>query len=199
MSAINPYHPPTASVSDEPSAREAWASAGVGRRLRAYLTDSFIMWLLAIAMTILASVVIQRLDLFGYAAVRAQRGDFAAFALTGGLGLWFVVAVYHPLMEVSPWQATFGKRGLGMRATDAAGRRMSLLRALVRHALRMFPFVPLFVYPSGGALVLTLALVVASIVMAKVGRDKLALHDWLSHTRVQRKTTTVEARPGPAA
>ena len=39
---------------------------------------------------------------------------------------------YFALMESSPWQATFGKRIVGLRVTDLSGRRITLLRSLVR-------------------------------------------------------------------
>lgn len=46
--------------------------------------------------------------------------------------------LYFAAMESSPWQATLGKRMLGLRVTDALGRRISFWRALGRNVLLLF-------------------------------------------------------------
>ncbi len=48
--------------------------------------------------------------------------------------------LYYALCESSPWQATLGKRLLGLRVTDLAGRRLSARRALLRALFRFLPF-----------------------------------------------------------
>ncbi len=50
-----------------------------------------------------------------------------------------VLALTGTLFEASPWQATPGKRWLGLRVIEAEGRRMTWRRAAVRHLARAVP------------------------------------------------------------
>ncbi|WP_407353256.1 RDD family protein [Luteimonas sp. R10] len=59
------------------------------------------------------------------AIVAALGPQLAAFVVLGLL--------YHVACEAAPWQATLGKRVLGLRVADAAGQRASPARALLRH------------------------------------------------------------------
>lgn len=80
------------------------------------------------------------------------------------------------LFEQSSWQATPGKRALGLRVADDRGRRLKAGHALLR-------------YLACGLSWLTLNVGHA---MAALPPERLSLHDRLSDTRVLR-------RPGPAA
>jgi hypothetical protein len=51
---------------------------------------------------------------------------FFFLAATGALALTWL---YHALMECSEWQATLGKKALGLVVTDMAGQRVSFGRA----------------------------------------------------------------------
>src|SRR5256886_15749655 len=44
-----------------------------------------------------------------------------------------VTWLYHALMESSEWQATLGKKALGLVVTDMVGRRVSFGRSTGRH------------------------------------------------------------------
>ncbi len=79
------------------------------------------------------------------------------------------------LFEQSPWQATPGKRALGLRVADEHGRRLKAGHALLRYLACGLSWLSLNV---GHA-------------MAALPPRRLALHDRLSDTRVLR-------RPGPA-
>ena len=60
---------------------------------------------------------------------------FAAVKATGPLGALFLLPfqlMYQPVMESSAWQGTVGKKICGLAVTDLRGRRISVLRALVR-------------------------------------------------------------------
>lgn len=83
-----------------------------------------------------------------------------AFALLG--------AAWHAWFEASPRQATPGQRALGLRVVDAAGARVTPLRALARHA-------------AGALSWLTLNLGHA---LALVPPERRALHDFVAGTRV---------------
>jgi uncharacterized RDD family membrane protein YckC len=69
------------------------------------------------------------------------------------LGVWLVASVtlwivlnwlYYAVMESSPWQATLGKRALGMAVTDLAGNRISFGRATGRWFARIVSGIPLW-------------------------------------------------------
>lgn len=59
---------------------------------------------------------------------------------------WIVFSVvlptwlYFSLAEASPWQATLGKRLLGLRVTDLNSKRLSLPHALLRNFLKLIPW-----------------------------------------------------------
>jgi uncharacterized RDD family membrane protein YckC len=90
--------------------------------------------------------------------------------------LWLPWAV---LFEASAWQATPGKRALGLQVTDAGGRRLKAGHALLRHL-------------SAGLSWLTLNLGQA---LALVPPAHLALHDRVSGTRVVRRAGVARMAP----
>jgi uncharacterized RDD family membrane protein YckC len=51
----------------------------------------------------------------------------------GIVGIFFAHWLYEAMMHSSSWQATLGKRALGMIVTDLDGRRLSFGRATGRH------------------------------------------------------------------
>ena len=83
-----------------------------------------------------------------------------------GLG-WFYVAG----LEASRWQATVGKRWMGIKVTDLQGKRIGFLRATGRHAAKYLSALPCFL----------------GFIMALFSSRGLALHDRLAGTRVVKK------------
>jgi uncharacterized RDD family membrane protein YckC len=83
-----------------------------------------------------------------------------------GLG-WFYVAG----LEASRWQATVGKRWMGIKVTDMQGQRIGFLRATGRHAAKYLSALPCFL----------------GFIMALFSSRGLALHDRLAGTRVVKK------------
>jgi uncharacterized RDD family membrane protein YckC len=85
---------------------------------------------------------------------------------------WLVVIplvwLYHPVMESSRWQATLGKRLCGLAVVSTGGRRISFVRALVRHFAK---------YLSG-------ALIGIGFLMIALTREKRGLHDMIAGTLV---------------
>jgi uncharacterized RDD family membrane protein YckC len=53
--------------------------------------------------------------------------------------------VYFGLMESGPWQATVGKRALGLMVTDTSGRRISFARASGRYFASILSSIILFI------------------------------------------------------
>jgi len=61
--------------------------------------------------------------------------EFSAFLL-----LVLPVILYFALFEHSSWQATWGKRKMGLRVIDTHGARLSLPRSLARSLLKFAPW-----------------------------------------------------------
>jgi len=95
------------------------------------------------------------------------------------LGLLFRIAIisaliqwlYFSLMESSVWQATLGKKALGLTVTDLEGRRISFGRATGRYFAKILS-------------TLTIGI---GYLMAGFTAKKQALHDMIAGTLVLRK------------
>jgi uncharacterized RDD family membrane protein YckC len=79
-----------------------------------------------------------------------------------------VLIVYWSLMESSRFQASIGKRALGIRVVDEHGRRLTTLRALGRNASKVFSVITLMV----------------GFAMAGWTKNKQALHDIIARCYV---------------
>ena len=94
---------------------------------------------------------------------------FFFLAATGALVFTWL---YHALMECSEWQATVGKKALGLVVTDMAGQRVSFGRATARHFGKIITnMVPAFL----------------GYVIAGFTQKKQALHDMLAGCLVLRR------------
>ena len=83
-----------------------------------------------------------------------------------------VTWLYHALMESSEWQATVGKKVLGLVVTDTDGRRVSFWRATGRHFGKILTnMVPLFI----------------GYIMAGFTEKKQALHDMIAGCLILRR------------
>lgn len=71
---------------------------------------------------------------------RALFDDPNSAEITAFLLLVAPVLLYFALFESSRWQATWGKRALGLRAMTIHGERAGFLRALWRNALKLLPW-----------------------------------------------------------
>jgi uncharacterized RDD family membrane protein YckC len=79
--------------------------------------------------------------------------------------------LYFSLMESSVWQATIGKKLLGLTVTDLEGRRISFGRATGRYFAKILSTLILFI----------------GYLMAGFTEKKQALHDMIAGTLVLRK------------
>jgi uncharacterized RDD family membrane protein YckC len=79
--------------------------------------------------------------------------------------------LYYALLESSAWQATLGKKALGLEVTDMAGQRISFARATGRYF---------------GKIVSAFILMIGFI-MAGFTAQKQALHDMMAGCLVIRK------------
>jgi len=106
-----------------------------------------------------------------------ELNDAGIFVLIGLIFLAATVSLvftwlYHALMESSEWQATVGKKALGLVVTDMAGQRVSFARSTGRHFGKIITnMVPLFI----------------GYIMAGFTEKKQALHDMLAGCLVLRR------------
>ena len=99
----------------------------------------------------------------------SSSGTSQAFAIT--LLIEMVYWLYHASLESSRWQATLGKRMLGLYVTDLAGQRISFARASGRYFGKSLEHFTFFF----------------GFLMAGFTAKKQALHDLLSGCLVLRK------------
>jgi uncharacterized RDD family membrane protein YckC len=82
--------------------------------------------------------------------------------------------LYHALMESSEWQATVGKKALGLVVTDLAGQRLSFGRSTGRHF---------------GKIITNMVPFLIGYIMAGFTEKKQALHDMLAGCLVLRRSS----------
>ncbi|MDR0359016.1 MAG: RDD family protein, partial [bacterium] len=112
-----------------PPSRPSQFYAGFGPRAGAFLVDSAVLAALLIGVLVVAAFL---LLLGATAEVVQSPWRFLVYGLWAFV-LWFLLAwIYCAGLESSPWQATLGKRALGLVVVDGRGRRVSFLRASVR-------------------------------------------------------------------
>ena len=119
-------------------ARDARASASPWQQLAAFGVDYL---LIAGYLALLTAVGVGLSGLGG----ASRRAGHAARRLLGHatafVTLTLPVALYFALWEASPWQATPGKRALGLRVVlVSGGRRVPFGRALLRPAVKLAPW-----------------------------------------------------------
>jgi uncharacterized RDD family membrane protein YckC len=102
------------------------------------------------------------------AAAQAQVAQLSGAILRVGLLAGGIAALYFVAFEACRWQATPGKRLLGLRVETTEGARLSIGRALLRHV-------------AGLASWLTLNL---GHLLVALRSDRRALHDLIAGTRV---------------
>jgi uncharacterized RDD family membrane protein YckC len=130
-------------VNDVPSAADDRAAyAGFWRRFAAWAIDYVVI-------------------LIGSIVLRAVTDPPALVILAG----YFL---YCALLESSPWQATLGKRALGLKVTNRRGERIGFARAAARFAAKLLS-------------VLTMLL---GYLLVLVTRRRQALHDLIAGTLV---------------
>jgi uncharacterized RDD family membrane protein YckC len=126
----------------------------------------------------------------------------ASAELTSFMLLVLPVLLYFALTESSRWQATIGKRAVGLRVTTMDGGQISLPRALLRNALKLIPWelahaclwrIPGWpLNPQEPPIWVTLGLILVWVVVAvyaislAISKTGQTLYDHLASVRVER-------------
>lgn len=151
------------------TARTSVAYAGFWLRLVAYVIDSLVLGIFvgfAILMPLMQGAGVTADN--PWTLFTSQSRQIAAINMLVTMAAW----LYWALMESSPWQATLGKKALGLVVTDLEGRRITFARASGRYF---------------GKIVSTIILCVGYL-MAGFTEKRQALHDILAGCLVMRKT-----------
>jgi uncharacterized RDD family membrane protein YckC len=171
--------------------------ANVWQRIGAFLLDYLI-----IAAYIVLLVIISFGLGFGplRSVFRAMFADPNSSEFSAFLLLVLPVILYFALLECSSWQATWGKRKMGLCVIDTYGVRLSFPRSLVRSLFKFVPWelthaclwripgwplaptTPSPIITAG--LVLAWILVAAYLVSMLVSKKHQALYDWITGTYV---------------
>jgi len=138
--------------------------AGFWRRTAAWVIDSLVLGII--------SVVLITLLVLLMSASGPQKALASAASLYAST--WLVAWLYYALMHSSSWQATPGKRAVGIKVTSLEGERIGFLHATGRYV---------------ATLVSTVMLGVGYLMAAFTAR-KQALHDMIAGTLVVSSNAT---------
>jgi uncharacterized RDD family membrane protein YckC len=147
---LNGWPDPAPAVEPPPPSGPVYA--GFWRRFAAALLDGLVMLTVA--------VVLQVTGLMPSGSPAAE----AVANLLSTVPAW----LYYAGLHASPWQATLGKRALGIKVTDHGGARIGFRRATARYLASVLSALSLF----------------AGYLAAAVTVDRRALHDVMAGTRV---------------
>lgn len=173
-SASAPYLPP---VQAGGTPQAPVGDAGFWLRLVAYLIDSFVLTiplvLIVVVLIIVTglSVALQELHP-GESPEEIFEAIGVGFILLGAGILTVATWLYYAIFESSAWQATPGKKALGLFVTDLNGNRISFARASGRFFAKMISGL----IPFG-----------IGYIMAGFTAKKQALHDIIAGCLVLRK------------
>jgi uncharacterized RDD family membrane protein YckC len=151
--------------------------AGFWLRVLAYLIDSAVIGIGFVVILIPLIFLTGLGDLLSRFHPDEDMNDFGLFLIVAMVFLATTVALvltwlYHAFMESSAWQATLGKKLLGLVVTDMAGKRVSFGRSTGRHFAKIITnMVPLLI----------------GYFMAAFTEKKQALHDMIAGCLVLRR------------
>ena len=132
---------------------------GFWKRVIAYLIDAFII---AFPVTMIFGTVIPQ-------TMMTENIQVTSVAVSMPQVIMLVASwVYFAGLESSAWQATVGKKLLGMKVTDTSGERIDFIKATVRYLSK---FLSSFIFMIG-------------FIMVAFTARKQGLHDFIAGTTV---------------
>jgi uncharacterized RDD family membrane protein YckC len=168
-----PGYVPPVQAAWQTSARPPVAYAGFWLRLVAFIIDAIVLHFVFTIVTLpfIASMGIRgimrgHMPMSPEELIPLMRQLFHIFLIRTVLN-W----LYYALLESSAWQATLGKKALGLEVTDMQGTRISFGRATGRFFAKII-----------SALILWIG-----FIMAGFTEEKQALHDMIAGTLVIRR------------
>lgn len=144
--------------------------AGFWRRFIAYLIDSFI------SVAVCAVIFL----IFGFSAISDMRDSYMAANSVSKLALGGIISLiciwlYFAFFESGGWQATLGKKAMGLKVTDLDSKRINFARATGRFFAKILSNLSFFI----------------GYIMAGFTAKKQALHDVIAETLVFKEMDTL--------
>jgi uncharacterized RDD family membrane protein YckC len=144
-------------------------------RFFAFLIDCAVLFVPILLLMVLSAVTVQIRGWWEHADAESMRQEWALLdrnfhqlLLLVAIGLGWI---YAAGLECSRWQATVGKRWMGIQVTDANGDRLGFLQATGRHFGKYLSALPCFL----------------GFMAALFSSRGMAWHDRLTDTRVVRQ------------
>lgn len=169
-------------------------AAGVWIRARAFLWDYLWISLYLVLLALVAVFVVP--DIQGL-----FQGSLVVAQLTGFLLVTMPVSLYFAVFDSKHFTGSFGKVKMKMQVVDSNGKAVNLMRSAVRTALKFTPWelshflvyrlvgngegnIPdIWMWAGAGIY----GLLFLYVLTAFLSKDKRALYDWLSGTKVIKK------------
>lgn len=148
---------------------EGITTSQLGRRYAARTIDSIVVFGLAMILFIPISVL-------------AATGSPLVAGAAGTISVVSIQILYGSLLEASAWQATLGKKWLGLRVYNAEGGRLTLPQSFVRTAIKDLPFILLALLPAGQ--LLSIGWLVCHVAAVQMSPVSQAIHDRFARTWV---------------
>jgi len=132
---------------------------GFWKRVIAYLIDAFII---AFPVTMIFGTVIPEV-------LKTENIEVTTVTVSMPQIIMLVASwVYFAGLESSAWQATIGKKMLGMKVTDAEGERINFVKASIRYVSK----------------ILSSFILMIGFIMVAFTTKKQGLHDFIAGTTV---------------
>ena len=133
---------------------------GFWKRVIAYLIDAFII---AFPVTMIFGTVIPQ-------TMMTENIQVTSVAVSMPQVIMLVASwVYFAGLESSAWQATVGKKMLGMQVTDTSGERIDFIKATIRYFAK----------------ILSSFILMIGFIMVAFTEKKQGLHDFIAGTLVE--------------
>ena len=133
---------------------------GFWKRVIAYLIDAFII---AFPVTMIFGTVIPQ-------TMMTENVQVTSVAVSMPQVIMLVASwVYFAGLESSAWQATVGKKMLGMKVTDTSGERIDFIKATIRYFAKIL-----------SSFILMIGFIIVAFTAKKQG-----LHDFIAGTLVE--------------
>jgi uncharacterized RDD family membrane protein YckC len=166
--------PPTSPVAYPPtSVARPLGYAGFWLRFVAWFIDAIILWIASSFITLPFLAASGMRDMILNHPPQTPEELLAFFGTFSKLIIlsFCIKWLYYAILESSPWQATIGKKTLGLEVTDLQGHRISFARATGRYFGKI---ISAFIFMIG-------------FIMAGITEKKQALHDMMAGCLVMRK------------
>lgn len=119
--------------------------AGFGERFAAVLIDGVILWVIGYVLGMIFGAPTQEEIVSITQSEGFSSAVSASYFSTPNMFAFVLNWLYFALLVSGPWQATLGKRALGIKVTNMQGGRISFLNATGRYFATLLSAIILFI------------------------------------------------------